>query len=221
MEELTPIWPHDLLVFKDKQDLILSENPLPGWAKDSLAKASIVVVRRGKIQHDLIPVGIRGYERNQRLAAFLKQKAIKKQYHPDYFIRNKSWQRLNRDRQELPAFRALRQVATVLKDYHWGIGGSLAYEMATGLEMVKNTSEHASDMDLLLYFDQPMSKSKAQSLLQKLNQFKVHADLQVVKGENGFSLEEFAISHSRQVLVKTAAGPILTTDPWQFLKENK
>lgn len=218
MEQIK-IWPHDLLTFANDQDLISEENPLPEWAKDSLSKAKIIVVRRGEIKDGLIPVGLRGYERNQRLAGFLKISNVKKVYHPSYFIKNSSWQNLPLDRQKLPAFQALEKIVPILENYDWGISGSLAYEMATGVKMVKHTSEHSSDLDLIMLATRKLSHSEANELLKKLNKFGTHADLQVVNGEKGFSLEEYAQNCDRQILVKTASGPILSKDPWAFLKE--
>lgn len=221
MERLTAIWPNDLLQFTSLQDLVLTENPLPGWAKDSLSETKTVVVRRGLINDNLIPVGIRGYERKQRFACYLSVAAIKKQYHPQYFIQHRSWKSLSEDRQKLPPFQALQKIVPLLNNFQWGIGGSLGYEMATGVKMVKNTTEHVSDLDLLLYQTPTLNRSQAQELLQKLNQYHVHADVQVVNGQNGFSLEEYAANRSKKTLVKTAVGPLLVVDPWQFLQENK
>lgn len=221
MEGLTSIWPNDLLQFTSLQDLALTENPLPSWAKDSLSESKTVVVRRGLIKNELIPVGIRGYERKQRFACYLNIAAIKKQYHPQYFIQHKRWKNLPNDRQKLPPFEALQKIAPLLSNYQWGIGGSLGYEMATGVKMVKNTREHVSDLDLLLYNVSTLKRRQAQELLQKINQYDVHADVQVVKGQNGFSLEEYASNRSKKTLVKTATGPLLVADPWQFLQENK
>ena len=219
MGKITNIWPHDLLTFTNDDDLILEENPLPEWAKDSLSKAKIVVVRRGQFKNGLIPVGLRGYERNQRLAGYLKKSSIVKQYHPDYFIKHESWCDLPIERQKLIAFQALVKIAPLLTDYQWGISGSLAYEMATGVKMVKESPEHTSDLDLIMLDLPELSVDEAKNFLAKLNQFCTHADVQVVYGENGFSLEEYALGRDQQILIKTATGPILSENPWQAIKE--
>lgn len=211
------IWPHDLVTFANDNDFI-TENPLPEWAKDSLSKAKIAVVRRGEIRDGLIPVGLRGYERNQRLAGYLKITDIEAQYHPDYFIQHKSWKKLPVSRQKMVPFRALAKIAPLLKDYRWGISGSLAYEMATGVKMVKESAEHTSDLDLIMPDLSPMSVEQAREFLHQLNQFDVHADVQVVHDECGFSLEEYALGRNQQILVKTTKGPILSSDPWQAIK---
>ena len=150
MEAIKQFWPHDLLTFSDSRDLVLNENPLPEWAKDSLSKAKIVVVRRGLVNNDLIPIGLRGDLRNQRLAGFLKKDRVINCYSPAYFIKNKSWLSLAPKRQELPQFQALKKISAVLRGYTWGIGGSLAYEMATGINMAINNPTHKSDLDIIL-----------------------------------------------------------------------
>lgn len=220
MEAIKQFWPHDLLTFSDNRDLVLNENPLPEWAKDSLSKAKIVVVRRGHIKNELIPVGLRGYHRNQRLAGFLKKDQIINCYNPAYFIKNKSWQSLAPERQELPQFQALKKIYSILRGYTWGISGSLAYEMATGIDMVTNSSKHKSDLDIILVAKRKINIDRSRKLLTMLNQYQVHADVQVVKRQNGFSLEEYAANRNTKILIKTATGPILTADPWSFLKVN-
>lgn len=214
MEQLTRIFPHDLLTFNNAADFISSKNPLPNWAKDSLRQAKIAVVRRGKIKEDKIPVGLRGYERNERLAGFLDINRAVKQYHPNYFIKNESWKKLPPERQKMPAFLALRKLVPILKDYNWGISGSLAYEMATGVKMVKDTPEHQSDLDIIMPNLPKMTAQEASSFLKELNQFGVHADVQVVHGENGFSLEEYAQNRAPEILLKTDTGPKLSADPF-------
>lgn len=211
--------PHDLLVFANQADFLTEKN-LPDWAQVSLDKAQITVVRRGRIKNKMIPVGVRGYERNERLAGYLSVDKVIKHYHPWDFIENKSWQNLPLARQELPAFQALIKIIPYLKDYHWGISGSLAYEMATGVIMVKNSLGHSSDLDIIMEESRKLSPEEARRLLEKLNQFGVHADVQVVHGQNGFALEEYAQNFDKQVLVKTADGPRLSRDPWQDIQEN-
>ena len=71
----------------------------------------------------------------------------------------------------------------------------------------------SSDLDLVWQAENPLSQNEAKELLKKLNQFGVHADLQVIQGGNGFSLEEYSQSKST-IMMKTLTGPILVKDPW-------
>ncbi len=209
------IYPHDLLTFSHESDFQSTKNPLPDWAKDSLRAAKIVVVRRGAINQDKIPVGLRGKQKSQRLAGFLKKQSIVKYYHPDYFIKQRSWQYLEQSRQEMPAFKALIKIIPLLNNFKWGISGSLAYEMATRIKMV----HQSSDLDIIAWQVPQMSIIEARKLLSLLNNFKVHADMQIVNGQRGFALEEYANHRDNKILVKTDEGPKLTENPWQFIKE--
>ena len=123
------------------------------------------------------------------------------------------------ERQKLIAFQALVKIAPLLTDYQWGISGSLAYEMATGVKMVKESPEHTSDLDLIMPDLPKINVAEARKFLARLNQFGTHADVQVVYGENGFSLEEYALERDQQILIKTVTGPILSENPWQAIKE--
>lgn len=219
MGKVIDIWPHDLLTFATGSDFISSEDSLPNWAQDSISQAKIAVVRRGPIKSNLIPVGLRGYERNQRLAGYLSKEKIVKQYHPWDFIENKSWKSLPMKRQKMLPFQALSKIVPYLKKYQWGISGSLAYEMATGVIMVKDNSEHISDLDIIMTDKVQLNREEARTLLKQLNQFGIHADVQVVHGQNGFSLEEYAQNRDQRIMVKTAAGPILAGDPWKAVKQ--
>ncbi|MFS1240402.1 hypothetical protein ACL36S_16155 [Lactiplantibacillus plantarum] len=40
--------------------------------------------------------------------------------------------------------------------------------------------------------------------------------MQMVHGQAGFSLEEFAQNRADSILMKTSHGPVLTEDPWHF-----
>ncbi|WP_227743789.1 phosphoribosyl-dephospho-CoA transferase MdcG domain-containing protein [Lactobacillus helveticus] len=117
------------------------------------------------------------------------------------------------------AFQGLIKIAPLLTDYQWGISGSLAYEMATGVKIVKESPKHTSDLDLIMPNLPKMNVAEAKKFLAKLNQFGTHADVQVVYGENGFSLEEYALGRDQQILIKTATGSILSKNPWQAIKE--
>lgn len=203
------------VTFAHEDDLILEKNPLPEWAKDSLSKAKIVVVRRGNLKNNLIPIGIRGKQKNQSWGCFLPKDKILKHYHPDYFIAHQSWRNLPHDRQAMLAFQALVKIVPLLTKLRWGVSGSLVYEMATGIEMVHQTS----DIDIIAWKVKPMSIKQAQLLLKQLNQFNVHADMQVVNRDRGFALEEYAMNRDAQILIKTNAGPQLSADPWHYIEE--
>ena len=203
---MVEINPHDLL----KIDSIsaLSEE-LPSWANSIFPTSLTVVVRRSPMRAGRIPVGVRGMKREHRFATYVDPKDVLKVTTPYELVERKAWKKTIPERQILPAIKALPKINEVLHNYHWGISGSVGFELATGTRAAKMTS----DLDLVWLPEHSINKNEASSLLKELNQFGIHADLQVIQGNNGFSLEEYANSTST-IMMKTLEDPILVKDPW-------
>ncbi|MBP2057755.1 phosphoribosyl-dephospho-CoA transferase [Lactobacillus colini] len=200
---------HDLLHVKDINKIQIN-GVIPEWARDMLQRSSYVIVRRGD-QNQKIPVGIRGLKKSQRLAAWIDYDNFDKIFTPINAV--KKFQQNNNHRFELPAFKLLKKLIPIMKNYKWGVGGSLEYELATGIHMVHQTS----DVDVIMYQPNEISRQDAKNLIDKLHQISiVHADIQVVYDDIGFSLEEYAWGKNKEILVKTNAGPRLVTDPWKI-----
>lgn len=208
------LWPHDLITFPDL-NMFQCQGECPSWAIKSLAETHTVVVRRGLQVQGMVPVGVRGYERAHRLGGFLKvQDAASFEITTPYKLAEEQlWQRLKEKRLQLPALHALDQISQDLRAYQWGIGGSSGYELTTGYPTVKPSS----DLDLILTNCSKMTSREAKGLIQKINSHGVHADIQIVQGQDGFSLEEYVNARARSVLIKTATGPILSQDPFDQL----
>lgn len=208
------LWPHDLITFPDL-NMFQCQGNFPSWAIEALAKTHTVVVRRGLQVQGMIPAGIRGYERAHRLGGFLKvQDAATFEVTTPYkLVEERIWQQLEKQRLQLPALHALDQISQELHGYQWGVGGSSGYELTTGFPTVKSSS----DLDLILKNCSKMTSREAQSLLRKINSHGVHADIQIVQGQDGFSLEEYANARARSILIKTAGGPILSQTPFDQL----
>ena len=83
--------------------------------------------------------------------------------------------------------------------------------------MVKGTS----DLDLILKVDHRIPFDKLKKLWENLNQFSVHADVQLLCADRGFSLEEFVQQNGKQVLMKSGTGPFISNDPWNDLTQGK
>jgi len=204
---MVKVEPHDLLQIASVADL--SGDNLPNWAKAVFPDSLTVVVRRSKILDDQIPVGIRGFKREQRFATYIEETAIQNVFTPYELVDGCNWENVADDRKQLPAIKALPKVNKVLSGYQWGISGSVGFELATQT----NTAKLTSDLDLIWKPNHSIDKQAAKELLKNLNQFGVHADLQVIQGNNGFSLEEYANSSST-IMMKTLGDPILVEDPW-------
>jgi len=210
----TLIAPHTLLQLTTATAVRgVSDQPVPVWVTTALATTATVVVRRGPQSATQIPVGVRGPQRQQRWAGTVATASIQKQILPIELVASQAWQQLAVSRQQLPAMRALPSLLPLLTAQPWGVGGSVGFELATGQPVAKVTS----DLDLIVPALVPMSVGAASDLLHELNQFGVHVDLQVVAGQNGFSLEEYAQQRSTTIMLKTSHGPELVSDPWVAL----
>ena len=77
--KLSAILPHYLLRVNATEVILVNDRDdqcAPSWVFRELGKTSLVVVRRGAVTRDRIPVGIRGPERSQRCAALCPPSAI-------------------------------------------------------------------------------------------------------------------------------------------------
>ncbi len=109
------------------------------------------------------------------------------------------------------AMRALSRVAPELDGLRltWGITGSVGFALASGV----STLRPDSDLDLLLRAPHPLSRDEARALFALLQAAPARIDMQVDTGHGGFALAEWA-GQADRVLLKTASGPLLVTDPW-------
>lgn len=132
MESITP---HDLLYVK-LEDLI-HLNDIPDWF-DEKNDWDWVVVRRSSLSDETIPVGVRGNERNKRHSCFVKESVINQVVRPTQLIKNEFLEGISMDRQQsFKIFQSFDLLKRLLKDYVWGIGGSLAYELVSKEPTVK------------------------------------------------------------------------------------
>ena len=210
MERLAP---HTLIRLKSRSALTASA-ALPAWAEAMLNESPYVIVRRGP-QADRYPVGLRGYQKPQRFAAFVAPEGYTETVTPQQALA--LLPKLDPARAQLPAFQKLVQLQPLLQGFDWGVGGSLQFELVTGLKMARPVS----DVDVIMNRPaQPLSLAAAAQLVQRLQAIAgAHADIQVVHGQDGFSLEEYAQHRDAQIMMKTASGPQLTDDPWHFESE--
>ncbi|MBB6450783.1 phosphoribosyl-dephospho-CoA transferase [Geomicrobium halophilum] len=197
--------PNNLLIISSWKDLQTSENEyIPQWVKDSLAVAPIVVVRRAKTFKENIPVGVRGFYRSQRFAAYISPNSVKACYQPNDVLEfgSKSL--------HLPqAKKILRELGLLFNDdMEWGPAGSAGYEMVSGEEVMTRRS----DFDIVITPHKTLGVNEARILVQQLDSFPMYVDAQVMISQGAFSLREWA--RGEGVLLKTADGPRLVEDPW-------
>jgi len=204
---MEPIKPHDLL-YVNYTDLILEEK-LPDWVNQNRL-TDWAVVRRDQMNDDLIPVGLREKNRNERFACWVKQADIIKVVTPYDLIAENYLQQVSEKRQrEFEIFKTFKLLGNYLSNYKWGVGGSLGYELASQRPAIKQTS----DIDVLIESNHPLTPSQKQELLSICKNMSNRMDIQIITPFGGCSLLELC-QNNTHVLLKTISGPMLVENPW-------
>jgi len=195
---------HYLIKIRDSSELTDSEQ-LPDWAAAALQRAPWVVVRRGHWIIDLIPVGIRGAIRSQRLASYLPRNCIVDVVSPEQLSKTKSWNSMDCTR--LAHIREMLEQSSQLYDslnIRWGPIGSLGFELTTGAPTLHATS----DIDLIIYSQYPICRETMQQIYHFNKRFDIKLDVIIETNIGAVSLSEYIHSRS-SVLFKTHNGPKL------------
>lgn len=200
---------HDLILLGSESAVISTQGD-PACPYLNPNQRPWVVVRRGRISDGLIPVGVRGSHRHERWAGFTRLSEVLETWRPDEL-------RLllaEDSRRELQAFRALSYLESRLGglDLSWGPGGSLGYELASGIPAVRADS----DLDLLLFAPRKLEITEAQDLWRMISSAPGKVDALVETPFCGFSLEEFVTTSPRKILLRTIDGRTLGSDPWHL-----
>jgi phosphoribosyl-dephospho-CoA transferase len=199
---------HDLLEI-DPERFLSFHASVPEWAAKGLRRAPFLVVRRGLVSEQTIPVGVRGPERNQRWAAFCHTALVKSITTPPQLLKR-----------TVPMFRAdsvpaLRSLSLLEErwtnlDRPWGPGGSVGFELATG----SHVAMPESDLDIVLYADGRITTGEAKSLCGFTSGLPSAIDICVETQTCGFSLKEYASQGSAPILLRTPYGVELRSVPW-------
>jgi phosphoribosyl-dephospho-CoA transferase len=207
------IRPHYLLKI-DNAAISCGNNSLdvtvPASVKRELEETNFVVVRRGMVTENWVPIGIRGPQRFQRWAAWYPRYAIQKIVRPMDLLTQTD---TANDREVSPARRGLLSLKNAWQSFPrpWGPAGSLGFEVATG----KQTTTMRSDLDIVIYADEPLSRRDAQRLLAAADDLEVTVDIRIETPVCGLSLAEYATSPTKTILLRTCNGPLLGDDPWK------
>ncbi|CAM2152681.1 Phosphoribosyl-dephospho-CoA transferase [Pararobbsia alpina] len=211
MQTLPPIRPHDLLWIADARDLILSE-PAPAWLTAGwLAQVPVVVRRELTRDEDIVPVGVRGMSRSERVAGHVNAPRIERRLTPEAVVDGAA-QTLPVFDAELPCLRALSWATPKLAAIQlaWGVTGSVGFALATGLPVLRD----ASDLDVLLRAPRRLTRAETDALSDMLSNAPARIDLQIDTGIGGFALLEWLAGRGH-VMLKTDRGPVLVEDPWR------
>lgn len=199
---------HDLLEI-DAKRFISCQPRAPEWVVNNLHRTPFVVVRRGPATWPVIPVGLRGVDRNQRWAATCAFSLVKSILAPPQLLRRGVPKSREND---IPAFRALNLMKERWRDldYPWGPGGSIGFELAAGT----NIAKPESDLDLVIYAAGRITGEMAKSLDAQTQDLTAAVDVRVEAPSCGFSLKEYASQNPGKILLRTPNGMMLGIDPW-------
>jgi phosphoribosyl-dephospho-CoA transferase len=200
--------PHDLLLLRSVEALA-DGLEIPEWVTASLAQAPYVVVRRLLHPESMLGIGVRGASRAQRWGGFVHIDKVLDKISP-YQLRlsNISELRLK----AIPVFEQLGNLEELWQglQYKWGPGGSVGFELASGLAVTTANS----DLDIVIYVDAPLGRHDAQDILRSARLVAPKADILVETPFVAFSLAEYVSHSGRQILLRSNSGPRLTDDPW-------
>ena len=202
---------HDLIRLREPIALIVDAST-PPWVEPALLRTPWVVVRRDHVRDGMIPVGGRGLARQQRFAAVLPVAEIADRLSPEELTESR-YVIARRRKEEAPALAALARVAPILssRGHLWGPGGSVGFEIATGVA----TATWSSDLDLILRQDHRLELDDAIDLRAVLAEAAAPARIDVLleTPRGGVALADLAAMPAR-LLVRTPDGPRLSADPW-------
>jgi phosphoribosyl-dephospho-CoA transferase len=172
----------------------------------SLARTPVVVVRRAGRRGALVPVGVRGWRRGERFAAWLPEARVLHRLRPEELAVRRGW--LGRDAPQLSALVAVEAILGA-HGLSWGPVGSVGFELATGVACV--TPE--SDVDLVVRAPAALPPDVARRLHAALAALPVRIDVQLETSAGGVALSEYAAGGPRVVL-RTLDGPRWAATPW-------
>lgn len=200
----TTLRPHDLLWLTTRDALEGVNEP---WVAEIWHACLPVVVRRDVADNGRIPVGVRGLRRDQRAAGWVNREQVSRVVSPEQLIEPQALLRSPFISQ--PPVQLALQLAQLSFPWHWGVTGSTAYALATGIPVI----HAASDLDLLIRAPQPLARDELVRWQQQLSGGLCRADTQVDTPNGGFALAEWL--RDGRVMLKTNHGPRLVSDPWR------
>ena len=200
---------HDLILLRTELAVVSTQGD-PACPYLNPTQRPWVVVRRGRISDGLIPVGVRGSQRHERCSGFTRLSEVLETRRPDQL-------RLllaEDSRRALQAFRTLSYLESHLigLDMSWGPGGSVGYELASGIPAVRD----GSDLDFILFAPRKLDLREAQNLWRMISSAPGKVDALVETPFCGFSLEEFVTTSPRKIPLRTSDGRILGSNPWNL-----
>jgi phosphoribosyl-dephospho-CoA transferase len=176
--------------------------------KSCLRANGYVITRRFSNTEDQIPIGICGKERHQRFATSIPRRLVRRIVTPPELLRLVD-HLSNKCFPALLSLKLLKQRWLDLK-LPWGPIGSVSRELLIGASIVSADS----DLDIVIRAEKRFTKDDAQSLAASTLDLPARVDIRVETPFCGFALAEFGWRGPGEILLRTAIGPILGSDPW-------
>lgn len=208
----SPILPHTILeidILGVRCDETLT---IPEWASASLRSYPFVVARRGKAPIGMVPLGVRGSTRNLRWPGYCRVRDIREVYSPSDLL----GRAVPAQCAHLPVFRSLDALKRAWAGTRlcWGPGGSVGFELCTGLSFVNAMS----DLDLVVWAHSASARPELDFLASHASRIAAIAgakiDIRIETPRCGFALSELLTSDV--ILARTPDGPVFTSDPWSI-----
>jgi phosphoribosyl-dephospho-CoA transferase len=216
---------HDLLEI-DAEGFLQAHPSAPAWVAESLRHTPFVVVRRGPVSAQEIPVGVRGAHRNERWAGGCHPNLVKEVLTPQQLL-GRAAEATTASVPPVPlalaapalsraaVIPALRTLSLLTQRWKalaspWGPGGSVGFELATGSQVVTPRS----DLDVVIYAQTQMTVDEARMLRDSTQGLPAPVDIRVETPTCGFSLAEYGSRAPAPILLRTASGAFLGADPW-------
>lgn len=210
---------HTLVRIRGPRVLVVdSKSDPPDWAAESLRRAPWVVIRRAQLKGGLVPVGVRGERRHERLAAWLSPDDALECVTPRELISTRAWARAaaaHAARHRTIAALAVRDPLERIMGEHgleklWGPGGSVGFELVTG----EPTATPDSDLDLVVETGRSgLIAADALSLLKALAALPARVDVLLETPRGAIALSEYVRascgSNRHSFVLRTPAGPRL------------
>ena len=221
---------HDLLEI-DAERFLQAHSSVPAWVAESLRQTPFVVVRRGPVSDEEIPIGVRGARRSERWAGGCHPSLVKAILTPSLLLDRAAASTMAfaaastppaaaavapaapSRAAAIPALRTLSLLAERWKALNsvWGPGGSVGFELATG----RHIATPQSDLDVVIYANERMTVNAATLLRDSALGLPAPVDVRVETPICGFSLVEYATRAPAPILLRAVSGALLGADPWE------
>jgi phosphoribosyl-dephospho-CoA transferase len=224
--------PHDLL-WARLPDRFDAGGPWPGWLDAAWLVPAPLVVRREAGTGSRVPVGVRGSLRSQRCKGYLQRPQVARCVTPEMLAAavhpgggGRRRARLGpvalqvdpgalaqAARSSLACVESLLALAPQLDalGLEWGPTGGTGFFLASGLPVLRPDS----DLDLVVRAPERPDPQTLDALWTLQSGAACRIDIQVDTGRGGFALAEY-MQGARRTLLKTAHGPVLLPDPWDY-----